>query len=89
MANFTKADLIKEIATDLGFAQSSTKEMVDAVFGKIAAHADAGDKVAIAGFGKFEMRERKARTGRNPSTGDPVEIAASRSLAFKPYKSKS
>ncbi|WP_321362618.1 HU family DNA-binding protein [uncultured Celeribacter sp.] len=89
MANYSKADLIKEVAEDLGFAQVNAKQLVDAVFDKITTHADAGDKVSIAGFGKFEMRDRAARTGRNPRTGDPVDIPASRNLAFKPFKSKS
>jgi len=89
MANYTKTTLIDDIATDLGLAKTTTKEMVDAIFDKIAAQADAGVTVAIPGFGKFEMRERAARMGRNPATGQPIEIAASRSLAFKAFKGKS
>ena len=52
-----------------------------------SAQADAvasGDRVAVAGFGTFEPRERSARTGRNPQTGQPIEIAASVAPAFKP-----
>lgn len=89
MANYSKADLIKEVAEDLGFAQVNAKQLVDAVFDKITTHADAGDKVSLSGFGKFEMRDRAARTGRNPRTGEPAPVAAKRVLAFKPFKSKS
>ncbi len=46
-----------------------------------------GDKVQLVGFGNFEVRERQARKGRNPQTGDPIEIAASKTPAFKPGKS--
>lgn len=59
---------------------------VDAVVGAITAALAKGDKVAIAGFGNFEVRSRPARTGRNPRTGEPVAIAASKNPAFKPAK---
>ncbi|SLN38370.1 DNA-binding protein HU [Aquimixticola soesokkakensis] len=88
MATYSKTQLIDDLAAELGFAKPSTKEMVDALFAKIAAKTEAGDKVNIAGFGRFDMRERSARMGRNPATGEAIQIAASRSIGFKASKGK-
>ena len=55
-----------------------------AAFDSIIETMKTGEKVQIVGFGRFEVRERPARTGRNPMTGEAIEIAASRSAAFKP-----
>ena len=61
--------------------------MVDGVFASISEHLTRGDKVQITGFGSFEVRERAARQGVNPSTGDKIDIAASKAPAFKAGKS--
>ncbi len=79
-----RKDLVETIAreADLSTAQADAalKALVDGVVAAVAA----GDKVAIAGFGTFESRQRSARTGRNPQTGETMEIAASVAPAFKP-----
>ena len=79
-----RKDLVETIAreADLSTAQADAalKALVDGVVAAVAG----GDKVAIAGFGTFESRQRSARTGRNPQTGETMEIAASKAPAFKP-----
>lgn len=87
-----KAELVERLAERTGSSQRETRQMVDAVFdpdpkiGLIAAELVAGHKVAISGFGTFESRPRKARLGRNPQTGEALDIPASRAPAFKAGK---
>jgi DNA-binding protein HU-beta len=69
-------------ATDLSGAQAD--KAVSAVLQSIASALAAGDKVTLPGFGTFETRDRAARQGRNPQTGESMEIAASTSVGFKP-----
>jgi len=84
-----KAQLVEEVAQRLGVSVRDSRNLVDTIFdpdpdvGLIAAELAAGRKVAISGFGTFEPRVRKARTGRNPHTGETLEIGASRAPAFK------
>lgn len=82
----SKSDIIDAIAAKTGFAKTSIKEVIDAAIDEITAQAKAGNKVNLAGFGAFKMRETPARTGRNPQTGEPIEIAASAHLTFKASK---
>lgn len=79
-----KRELVDAVAEKTGLPKSGAEEAVDAVVGAISSALQSGDKVAVPGFGTFEVRERAARTGRNPQTGESMEIAASRSAAFKP-----
>lgn len=87
-----KAELVEKIAQKTGLSPRDARTVVDAVFdpdpsvGLIAAELVSGGKVAISGFGTFEARERKARTGRNPHTGQTLNIPASRAPAFKAGK---
>jgi len=87
-----KAELVEEGARRTGMPHRETRTPGDAIFdpdpavGLIAAELLAGGKVAISGFGTFEARSRKARVGRNPHTGAPLEIPASRAPAFKAGK---
>lgn len=84
-----KAELVERVAQKTGLSLRETRMLVDVVFdpdpsvGLIAAELLAGGKVAISGFGTFEARERKARVGRNPHTGEALSIPASRAPAFK------
>lgn len=87
MSNFNKTDLVNSVAATTGRARKDVEEIITAALAVIREEAEAGKKVGLPGFGKFEMRERAARAGRNPSTGEPIQIAASRSLGFKPSKS--
>jgi len=87
-----KTELISKLAKTTGATVKDTKAIVDALFdtssrkGVIAIELDADRKVTIPGFGTFETRKRKARTGRNPQTGKPISIAASKYPAFRAGK---
>jgi DNA-binding protein HU-beta len=84
-----KSELTAKLAKTADIAFKDAKTVIDCIFdtrprrGIIAAELDAGRKVTIAGFGTFEMRRRRARVGRNPRTGQPIEIGASKYPAFK------
>lgn len=84
MAN--KAQLIETVAEKTGLTKKDATVAVDAVFGSIQDFLTEGEKVQLIGFGNFEVRERAARKGRNPQTGDEIEIPASKVPAFKPGK---
>lgn len=82
----TKKDLIAAIAKRTGEKKATVEHVFNATLVEIEKALMIGDAVAINGFGTFETKKREARTGRNPRTGEPVEIAASTSVAFKPAK---
>lgn len=86
MSTITKTQIIKEIAEATTLSQSEAGVAVDQLIEQIDLHTTEGNKVGLKGFGTFERRERAARTGRNPSTGESIEIAASSTLAFKAAK---
>ncbi|NHC14761.1 HU family DNA-binding protein [Motilibacter sp. E257] len=79
-----KSALVDAISRDAGLDPAAADAALSAVVGAITGALAQGDKVAIPGFGTFEVRERAARSGRNPQTGEPLEIAASKAPAFKP-----
>ena len=87
-----KAELVDKIAEKTGHANRDVRTIVDAIFdpdpsvGLIAAELKSGGKVAISGFGTFEARQRKARQGRNPHTGEILDIPAMNAPAFKAGK---
>jgi DNA-binding protein HU-beta len=83
----TKADLIESVANKTDLPKAIAERVVNTVFDDITAALKAGDKISISGFGTFAVSSRKARTGRNPKTGDAIEIAASKSAKFKAGKS--
>ena len=83
----TKGHLVDKMVETTGLSKKDVKAVVDGVFDHITEHLTRGDKVQVTGFGSFEVRERKARQGVNPSTGDKIDIAASKSPAFKAGKS--
>ena len=78
----TKQELAQKVATDTGLSGSDAKGAVDAAFDAIAAELADGGEVAVAGFGKFSVSERSAREGRNPATGETIQIAASKAAKF-------
>lgn len=82
----TKAELTESVANKADLARAVADRAVTVLFDDIVAALKAGDKVAIAGFGTFAVAERKARVGRNPKTGEAIEIGASRAAKFKPGK---
>jgi DNA-binding protein HU-beta len=84
-----KADLIDLMMTDKGAAfdsKASAERAVNAVVDAIRAGINKDKKVQIVGFGTFVVRNRKARTGRNPQTGQEIQIKASKTVGFKPGK---
>lgn len=85
MAN--KQELVNDVATTTGLTKKDATAAVDAVFASIQDTLAKGDKVQLIGFGNFEVRTRAARKGRNPQTGEEIEIPASKVPAFKPGKS--
>ena len=78
-----KNDLIAAVADSSDLTRTKAGEAVDAVFGAIAAALQRKDEVRLAGFGTFVAAERKAGTGRNPRTGEEMQIPASTTVRFK------
>lgn len=85
MARMTKADIIEAVYEKVGgFSKKEAAEIVESVFGQIKDTLERGEKIKISGFGNFIVREKKARIGRNPQTGEEITISARRVLTFKP-----
>ncbi|MFN8625681.1 MAG: HU family DNA-binding protein [Candidatus Binatia bacterium] len=82
----TKADLIESVASKADLPRATAERAVNMLFDDIVAALKQGDKVNISGFGTFSVSTRKARTGRNPKTGESIEISASRAAKFKAGK---
>jgi len=80
----TKADLVDSIHEKIGFSKKEAADIVELIFDTIKGALTDGDKIKISGFGNFVFREKRARTGRNPQTGQAIEISARRVLTFKP-----
>jgi len=79
-------DLAEMLAADHGLSKSAARETVEAIFGAIGDAAAKGREVSFPGFGKFRVKAMAARAGRNPRTGAPMKIAASKKIAFVPSK---
>ncbi|HBO55560.1 HU family DNA-binding protein [Leuconostoc mesenteroides] len=84
MAN--KQELVDSVAKATGLTKKDATASVDAVFASVEEALKNGEKVQLIGFGNFEVRDRAARKGRNPQTGEEIQIAASKVPAFKPGK---
>lgn len=81
------SDLADRLAeADPKITKAQAKALIDGVFNAIRDAAAKGEEVSVPGFGKFKVQDKPARTGRNPSTGAAIQIAASRKLAFQPAK---
>lgn len=81
-----KTELIAAAAEQAGMTKKDTEKVLNAAFDAIATALSKGEKVQVSGFGIFEVKEREARMGRNPRTGEAMEIAASRTPTFKASK---
>jgi len=81
-----KTELVEKIADSAGISRSDATTALNTVFDAISKSLEDGDQVNLAGFGTFLVRQRAARTGRNPQTGATIQIAASKQPAFKPGK---
>ena len=82
----TKADLIDSVARRTEMPRQKAEEIVNGLIDDIVVALKNGDKVNISGFGTFSVSERKGRIGRNPKTGETIEIAPSRAAKFKAGK---
>ncbi|MCY7915063.1 non-specific DNA-binding protein Hbs, partial [Bacillus haynesii] len=81
-----KTELINAVAEASELSKKDATKAVDSVFDTILDALKNGEKIQLIGFGNFEVRERSARKGRNPQTGEEIEIPASKVPAFKPGK---
>ena len=81
-----KAELTESVAARTGLTKTDAGNAVDAVFDTIESALSRGDSVSLIGFGTFSVSNRAARTGRNPRTGETIQIAASRAAKFKAGK---
>jgi DNA-binding protein HU-beta len=79
----TKSDLVDKVAESIDLTKVQISKLVNTVFDTVAEIVAQGDKVSIAGFGIFEPKFRKARKGRNPQTGEEINIEASVTPVFK------
>lgn len=82
----TKADLIEEVSRLADLTRKDSEIIVETIFESIVTSLRAGDKIEIRGFGSFRTRQRKPRVGRNPKTGDRVDVPAKKIPFFKPSK---
>ena len=78
-----KAELISAIADNSGLSKVDSKKALDGFIAAVSNALKSGDKVALVGFGSFDVAERSARTGVNPATGAKIEIAAKKVVKFK------
>lgn len=81
-----KSQLVDKIAADANISKAAAGRALDAIIGSVTDSLKGGDDVALVGFGTFTVRERAARTGRNPQTGKEIKIAAAKVPAFRPGK---
>jgi len=82
--SLTKADIVERVYKEAGFSKKEAADLVDLVFKVMKDTLAKGEKVKISGFGNFSIRDKATRVGRNPQTGEAMEISARRVLTFKP-----
>jgi integration host factor subunit alpha len=80
----TKADVVDSVCSKAGFSKKESAEIVEMVFDTLKDTLERGEKIKLSGFGNFVVREKKSRVGRNPQTGQEIEISARRVLTFRP-----
>ncbi|MFZ9889802.1 MAG: integration host factor subunit alpha [Myxococcota bacterium] len=83
-STMTKADLVESVYEKVGFSKKESTELVEVVFETMKHTLERGEKVKISGFGKFEVRYKRPRRGRNPQTNDEIVIEERNVLSFKP-----
>jgi len=81
-----KAELVQEVAKQTGLTKGASREAVDAITSAIVDSLSNGDKVTLVGFGSFKVINRKSRRGRNPQTGEEIQIPAKSVPKFEPGK---
>ena len=82
----TKAELIDSVYEKVGFSKKEAADLVEIVFENMKEELCKGDSIKISGFGKFRVRAKKSRMGRNPQTGQAMEISARKVLTFTPSR---
>lgn len=80
----TKAEIVEKVSLITYLNKNESADIVESVFELIKATLETGENIKISGFGNFEVKEKAARRGRNPQTGESIEIAARKILTFKP-----
>ncbi len=80
----TKAEFVEAVYSKIGLSRRDSAEVIELLFESVKETLARGEAVKISGFGNFIVREKKARTGRNPQTGNAIQITARRVLTFKP-----
>jgi len=80
----TKAELIAQVYEKVGFSKKDSSELVELIFDTIKGSLTNGEKIKISGFGNFIVRQKRSRMGRNPQTGEAIEISARKVLVFHP-----
>lgn len=80
----TKADIVEKVADDFKVTKRDAQAMVESVFSILKETLESGEDVKISGFGKFEVKQKNDRRGRNPQTGAAITITARKVLTFKP-----
>jgi len=80
------AELIERVAAKHGVATDYARKIIDSTFAAITAAAVSGEQITLQSFGRFKVTEMAERQGRNPATGEPITIAASKKLSFAPAK---
>jgi integration host factor subunit alpha len=80
----TKADIVEELYEKIGVSKKEAADLVELVFDTLKSTLAGGQKIKISGFGNFVVREKRSRIGRNPQTGQSIEITARRVLTFRP-----
>jgi len=80
----TKAELIEAVYSKVGISKKESADLVEMIFDTMKETLSKGEKIKISGFGNFVVREKRSRMGRNPQTGESMEISARRVLTFRP-----
>ncbi|MBS3964683.1 MAG: integration host factor subunit alpha [Methylomonas sp.] len=83
MVALTKADIAEKLFEDLGLNKREAKEIVELFFEEIKGALETGEQVKLSGFGKFELRDKSGRPGRNPKTGEEIPITPRRVVTFR------
>src|SRR5512147_2262091 len=82
----TKQQIVDAVATTTARSKAEIETVVDSLLGEIGKALRSGERVDLRGFGSFTVKDKKARQGRNPKTGETIQIAARRAATFKPSK---
>ena len=80
----TKADIVERVSEKTGFTKRESQDLVESVLSIVKTTLETGENVKISGFGKFEVKQKADRRGRNPQTGESITIESRRILSFKP-----